>query len=196
MQSCLNNNIINYSHTLDAARRPVQEEAVEDVALSPERYGELGAREEFILTISEFGYGKRSSSYEFRTSGRGGKGIRATDTNRLDKLGQLVAGFPVEREDQLLLVTDRGQVIRVPIDGIGMKGRSTGGVTIFRTADGERVVSVERIPDQGADEAGEAEEDLADVANDTATDTADSGDASGDDAPDAGETPDEGDPEA
>ena len=174
----------------------VEEEAVEDVALSPERYGELGAREEFILTISEFGYGKRSSSYEFRTSGRGGKGIRATDTNRLDKLGQLVAGFPVEREDQLLLVTDRGQVIRVPIDGIGMKGRSTGGVTIFRTADGERVVSVERIPDQGADEAGEAEEDLADVANDTATDTADSGDASGDDAPDAGETPDEGDPEA
>ena len=141
----------------------VEEEGVEDVALSPERYGELGAREEFILTISEFGYGKRSSSYEFRTSGRGGKGIRATDTNRLDKLGQLVAGFPVEREDQLLLVTDRGQVIRVPIDGIGMKGRATGGVTIFRTADGERVVSVERIPDQGADEAGEAEEDVTDL---------------------------------
>lgn len=174
----------------------VEEEAVEDVALSPERYGELGAREEFILTISEFGYGKRSSSYEFRTSGRGGKGIRATDTNRLDKLGQLVAGFPVEREDQLLLVTDRGQVIRVPIDGIGMKGRSTGGVTIFRTADGERVVSVERIPDQGADEAGEAEEDVSDVANDTATEVPDAGDASGDDAPDAGEDPGESDPDA
>ncbi|EAU40751.1 DNA gyrase subunit A [Fulvimarina pelagi HTCC2506] len=138
------------------------EEAVADVAIDQERYAELGAREEMILTVSEYGYGKRSSSYEFRTSGRGGKGIRATDTNRLDKLGALVAGFPVENEDQLLLVTDRGQVIRVPVDGIGMKGRATGGVTIFRTADGERVVSVERIPDQGTDETGEADADVTD----------------------------------
>ena len=141
----------------------IEEEGVEDVAIDQERYAFLGANEEYILTISEFGYGKRSSSYEFRTSGRGGKGIRATDTNRLDKLGQLVAGFPVDSEDQLLLVTDRGQVIRVPIDGIGMKGRSTGGVTIFKTADGERVVSVERIPDQGSDEAGEVGELDGDV---------------------------------
>ncbi|WP_425342130.1 DNA gyrase subunit A [Jiella mangrovi] len=163
----------------------VEEEGVEDVSIDQERYAFLGANEEFILTISEFGYGKRSSSYEFRTSGRGGKGIRATDTNRLDKLGQLVAGFPVESEDQLLLVTDRGQVIRVPIDGIGMKGRSTGGVTIFRTADGERVVSVERIPDQGSDEAGEAEEDLTDPAEgpDGEDDAGAAGDVPGDDDP-------------
>jgi len=151
----------------------VEEEGVEDVAIDQERYAYLSAHEEFILTISEFGYGKRSSSYEFRTSGRGGKGIRATDTNRLDKLGPLVAGFPVEAEDQLLMVTDKGQVIRVPIQGIGMKGRSTGGVTILRTASGERVVSVERIPDQGADEAGEAEDETGAIEGEA------DGDASG-----------------
>ncbi|WP_432757228.1 DNA gyrase subunit A [Consotaella aegiceratis] len=136
-----------------------EEDNLEEVAIDQERYAYLSAAEEFILTVSEYGYGKRSSSYEFRTSGRGGKGIRATDTNRLDKLGQLVAGFPVEAEDQLLLVTDRGQVIRVPVDGIGMKGRATGGVTIFRTGDNERVVSVERIPVQEEDDVEAEGED-------------------------------------
>ena len=115
-----------------------------------------------ILTVSEFGYGKRSSSYEFRVIGRGGKGIRATDTSRASEIGQLMAGFPVESGDQILLVTDRGQLIRVPVEGIRTAGRATRGVTIFKTADGERVVSVERIPDQGADEAGEAEADTID----------------------------------
>ena len=133
------------------------EEGVEDVRIDSERYGYLSAHEEFVLTVSEFGYGKRSSSYDFRTSGRGGKGIRATDVNRMNEIGQLVAGFPVEPGDEILLVTDRGQLIRVPVGGIRTAGRATRGVTIFRTAEGERVVSVERIPDQGEDEAGEAE---------------------------------------
>ncbi|WAJ30991.1 DNA gyrase subunit A [Antarcticirhabdus aurantiaca] len=153
----------------DASAEPtvdpgVEEEAVEDVAIDQERYGFLSAAEEFILTLSEFGFGKRSSSYEFRTSGRGGKGIRATDISRIKDIGRLVAGFPVEDGDQLLMISDRGQMIRVPVDGIGFKGRATKGVTIFRTAEGERVVSVERIPGEGADEAGETDADVVDNA--------------------------------
>ena len=113
-----------------------EEEGVEDVRIDSERYGYLSAHEEFVLTLSEFGYGKRSSSYDFRTSGRGGKGIRATDINRMNEIGQLVAGFPVEPGDEILLVTDRGQLIRVPVEGIRTAGRATRGVTIFRTAEG------------------------------------------------------------
>ena len=144
------------------AEPTVEEEGAGDVAIDQERYAYLSAAEEMILTVSEFGYGKRSSSYEFRVIGRGGKGIRATDTSRASEIGQLMAGFPVESGDQILLVTDRGQLIRVPVEGIRTAGRATRGVTIFKTADGERVVSVERIPDQGADEAGEAEADTID----------------------------------
>jgi len=139
------------------------EEATEEVALTQERYAFLSAAEEFVLTISEFGFGKRSSSYDFRTIGRGGKGIRATDVSRIGDIGPLVAGFPVEDSDQLLLISDRGQMIRVPVDGIRIASRATKGVTIFNTADGERVVSVERIPDQGEevpelDESGGGDE--------------------------------------
>ncbi|EJN04872.1 DNA gyrase subunit A [Phyllobacterium sp. YR531] len=123
----------------------VGEEAAELTSLSPERYAELRDREQTVLTVSEFGYGKRSSSYEFRVSGRGGKGIRATDTSKTDEIGKLVALFPIAAADQILLVSDRGQLIRVPVNGIRIAGRSTKGVTIFNTADGEKVVSVERI---------------------------------------------------
>ena len=146
----------------------VEEEAVEEVAIDQERYAYLSAAEEFILTLSEYGYGKRSSSYEFRISGRGGKGIRATDMSRLKDIGRLVAGFPVEAGDQILLISDRGQMIRVPVEGIRVAGRATKGVTIFNTADGEHVVSVERIPDQGEEVAAaveEASDDAADPAS-------------------------------
>ncbi len=115
------------------------------VALSPERYAELSAHEEFVLTVSENGYGKRSSAYEYRISGRGGKGIIAMTVNARN--GKLVASFPVEDSDQIMLVTDRGQLIRVPVDGISMMGRSTQGVIVFATGADERVVSVEHIPD-------------------------------------------------
>ncbi|WP_062226461.1 DNA gyrase subunit A [Aureimonas frigidaquae] len=141
-----------------------EEGTVEDVSLSPERYAFLGANEEFVLTISEFGFGKRSSSYDFRTIGRGGKGIRATDVSRLADIGALVAGFPVEEGDQLLLISDRGQMIRVPVNGIRIASRATKGVTIFNTAEGERVVSVERIPDQGEETGIAPDDDLADGA--------------------------------
>ncbi|EJF90104.1 DNA gyrase subunit A [Bartonella melophagi] len=113
--------------------------------LTDERYMELSAHEQMLLTVSEFGYGKRSSSYDFRISGRGGKGIRATDPSKTAEIGKLVATFPVEAQDQIMLVSDKGQLIRVPVNGIRIAGRSTKGVTIFNTAKGEKVVSVERI---------------------------------------------------
>ncbi len=133
------------------------EEGVEDTELNDERFEELKAREQTVLTVSEFGYGKRSSSYEFRISGRGGKGIRATDTSKTDEIGKLIALFPVEPSDQILLVSDGGQLIRVPVEGIRIAGRSTKGVTIFNTADGEKVVSVERISETESDDEDEAD---------------------------------------
>ncbi len=123
----------------------VGEEVAEDAELSPDRYEELKAREQFVLTVSEYGYGKRASSYDFRLTGRGGKGIRATDVSKRDEIGALVAAFPVENEDQIMLVSDGGQLIRVPVTGIRIASRATKGVTIFKTAEGEKVVSVERI---------------------------------------------------
>lgn len=128
------------------------EENTTDTELSDERYDELAAHEQTVLTVSEFGYGKRSSSYEFRISGRGGKGIRATDPSKTAEIGKLVAAFPVNAQDQIMLVSDGGQLIRVPVEGIRIAGRSTKGVTIFHTADNEKVVSVERISESDSDE--------------------------------------------
>ncbi|MCO5059092.1 MAG: DNA gyrase subunit A [Rhizobiaceae bacterium] len=141
------------------------EEAGEETDLSEERYEWMREREEFVLTVSEFGYGKRSSSYDFRVTGRGGKGIRATDVSKIGEIGPLIAAFPVANEDQIMLVTNGGKVIRVPVDGIRIASRATKGVTIFNTAEGERVVSVERISepqDDGDDnDAGENGGDAA-----------------------------------
>jgi DNA gyrase subunit A len=131
-----------------------EETGEEAVVLSPERYAELSAHEEFVLTVSQKGYGKRTSAYEYRISGRGGKGIIAMTVNQRN--GNLVASFPVEDSDQIMLVTDGGQLIRVPVEGISIMGRSTQGVIVFSTAEGERVVSVEHIPDEnGGDNGGE-----------------------------------------
>ncbi|MBP0440821.1 DNA gyrase subunit A [Tianweitania sediminis] len=133
---------------------PTEDVAVEG-ELSDERYEELKAREEYVLTVTERGYGKRSSSYDFRVTGRGGKGIRATDVSKTAEIGRLVAAFPVAGSDQIMLVSNGGQVIRVPVNGIRFASRATKGVTIFDTAKGERVVSVERISEP-QDEDGEA----------------------------------------
>jgi DNA gyrase subunit A len=134
---------------------PEAEDAVtSDVSLSPERYAAMGAAEQFVLTVTEMGYGKRSSSFEFRVSGRGGKGIRATDTYKLNEIGPLVAAFPVEMSDQIMLVSDGGQLIRVPVDGIRITSRASKGVRVFATAEGEKVVSVERLSEEGEDENG------------------------------------------
>jgi DNA gyrase subunit A len=134
----------------------VGEEVGEVGDLPEERYQELKAREQFVLTVSQKGFGKRSSSYDFRTSGRGGKGIRATDTSKTNEIGEVVAAFPVEDKDQLMLVSDGGQLIRVPVDGIRIASRATKGVTIFSTAKDEKVVSVERISEpEGEDDVEE-----------------------------------------
>jgi DNA gyrase subunit A len=119
-----------------------------DVAdLTPSRYAELGGAEQHVLTVSERGFGKRTSSYEYRTSGRGGKGIIAMAVN--ERNGRLIASFPVEESDQIMLVTNGGKLIRCPIEGISVIGRSAQGVTIFRTEPDERVVSAEPVTDDG-----------------------------------------------
>jgi DNA gyrase subunit A len=127
------------------------EEEVVAGQLSPERYAELSAREQFVLAVAEEGLGKRASSYEYRVTNRGGKGIVAHDLSR--RGGQLVAAFPVEESDDLMMVTDGGQLIRTPVSQIRRAGRSTQGVMIIRVGEGERVVSVERLADMGGDDA-------------------------------------------
>ena len=126
-----------------------EEEATHDAMLSQERYAEMGAAEQTILTVSSNGYGKRTSSFEYRITSRGGKGITAMAVN--DRNGPLVASFPVENEDQIMLVTDGGQLIRCPVNDIRKAGRSTQGVIVLDTADDEHVVSVERISEEEGD---------------------------------------------
>ena len=137
-------------------------DAEESVAgeLSQERYALMSASEQFILTISENGYGKRTSSHEYRVTGRGGKGIVAMAMN--ERNGPLVGSFPVENDDEIMLITDGGQTIRLPVGGdkpIRIVGRSSQGVIVFKTAAGEKVVSVERIsePAEDGDGTGPAE---------------------------------------
>jgi DNA gyrase subunit A len=134
----------------DAVVAEDEEEAVGDAALSPERIAQLGAAEEVILTVSTEGYGKRTSAYEFRRTGRGGQGLLAQDLTK--RGGRLAASFPVDESDQILLVTDQGQLIRTPVSQVRMVGRNTSGVIIFRTSADEHVVSVERLADQGEDD--------------------------------------------
>ncbi|MFQ5972329.1 MAG: DNA gyrase subunit A [Alphaproteobacteria bacterium] len=131
------------------------EEAVE--AVSDELYAEMGSQEQFILTVSANGYGKRSSAYEYRVTGRGGQGIANIDLGPGEN--SVVGSFPVADEDQLVLVTDAGQLIRTRVDEIRIAGRSTRGVTLFRVAEGERVVSVTDIgsdADNGEENDGKA----------------------------------------
>ncbi len=122
---------------------PDEDEGTEEATLTTERYASLGAHEQFVLAVSENGFGKRSSSYEYRVTGRGGSGIVAMDMGK--KNTAIVAGFPVEESDDLMLISDRGQTIRVPVATISIQRRSSGGVTVFRVDEGERVVAVERI---------------------------------------------------
>ena len=112
----------------------------------------MGTAEEMILTVSSEGFGKRTSAYDYRRIGRGGQGLIAHDLTR--RGGRLVASFPVEDDDEILLVTDQGQLIRAPVSQIRIAGRNTQGVTIFRTAEDEHVVSVERLEGVGPEEEG------------------------------------------
>lgn len=140
-----------------AADEPAAEAEAEETSgsfqLPQERYVEMSAAEQVVLTVSVNGYGKRTSSYEYRTTGRGGKGIVAMSVN--NRNGNLVASFPVEDADQIMLVTDKGQLIRCPVEGIRIAGRSTQGVIVFDTAEDEHVVSVEHITEEAENGNGE-----------------------------------------
>jgi DNA gyrase subunit A len=127
------------------------------IALSEERFAGLAASEEFILTVSSAGFGKRTSAYEYRVTGRGGKGIEAIDLGR-DAATTLVAAFPVVERDQIMLVTDGGQLIRCPVHDVRIAGRTTRGVTLFRVSEEERVVSVIRLGDVAGDEGSGGDE--------------------------------------
>jgi DNA gyrase subunit A len=124
-------------------------------SLDQDRYAAMSAAEQFVLAISGHGYGKRSSSFEYRVTGRGGKGI--TGMAITAKNGPVVASFPVENDDQIMLVTDGGKLIRVPVEGIRLAGRATQGVIVFHTAEDEKVVSVERISEPEDDEIEDEE---------------------------------------
>jgi DNA gyrase subunit A len=127
------------------------EETGEEATLTPERYAALGAKEQLVLTVSENGYGKRSSSYEYRATGRGGSGIVAMDMGR--KNTAIAAAFPVEETDDLMMISDAGKTIRVPVASVSVQRRGSGGVTVFRVEGGEHVVAVERI-EETSGEAG------------------------------------------
>jgi DNA gyrase subunit A len=134
-----------------------EDEAADEASLSPERIADLGAGEEIILTVSTEGFGKRTSAYEFRRTGRGGQGLLAQDLSK--RGGRLAGSFPVDEGDQILLVSDQGQLIRVPVNQVRLAGRNTQGVIIFRKHEDEHVVSVERLPDQGEDDGEDAVDD-------------------------------------
>ncbi len=133
---------------LDEPDADDEEERVEAGQLSLERFAEMSAQEDLILTITEGGSGKLSSSHDYPVRGRGGQGVKAM----AGRNGALIACFPVERTDQVMLATSTGQSIRVPVDQISFRSRSAGGVKVFNTGGGEVVVSVARIADQGDEE--------------------------------------------
>jgi DNA gyrase subunit A len=121
-----------------------------ECSLSQERIAELHEKEQFILTITENGFGKRSSAYEYRRTNRGGQGITNIDTSARN--GCVVASFPARQGEQLMLVTDQGKMIRTTVGDIRIAGRNTMGVTIFKVADGEHVVSVAKIEEAEEEE--------------------------------------------
>ena len=128
-----------------------EEGVSENTTISQERYAEMSAAENLILTITKGGSGKMSSSHDYPVRGRGGMGVAAMD--KAMRGGEIVASFPVEMQDQIMLVTSKGQSIRVPVDGISFRSRSAGGVRVFNTGTDETVVSVAWIADQGEDDA-------------------------------------------
>ncbi len=139
-----------------------------EAAISDELFADLASREEFLLSVTEKGFGVRGSAYGYRITGRGGQGINNMDLTR--RSDAVVAVFPVGQKDQIMLVTDGGMVIRCPINDIRIARRGSAGVVIFRVGDGERVVSVARLPEVADENGGEA---AADEANGTESEEGD-----------------------
>ena len=138
----------------DGAEADEDEDTVAEAAITQERYAEMSAAEDLILTITAKGAGKISSSHDYPVRGRGGQGVMAMD--KAMRGGPLVASFPVEHDDQIMLATSTGQSIRVPVEGISFRSRTAGGVRVFNTGADETVVSVARIAENGEDEGEEA----------------------------------------
>jgi len=118
-------------------------EEIEDIKLSEDRFQEMKACEQFVLTVTENGFGKRTSSYQFRVTNRGGSGIMCITTS--SRNGNVLASFPVGHDDDIMLITKSGQLIRCPVIDIRVAGRNTQGVSIFKTSDSEKVVSASRV---------------------------------------------------
>jgi len=160
-----------YLQAVGAARRLKggdYTERVEDKARDTElaarleqpEFQEMAANEEFILTIAEDGMGKRTSAYEYRIAGRGGQGITGIDLSRGKKQppSTIVSAFTVIDGDQIIMVSDGGQIIRCPIDTISIVGRSARGVTVFKVAEDESLVSISRLRDLGDEDEDEDED--------------------------------------
>jgi DNA gyrase subunit A len=139
----------------DDAEIEDDDDATAPGSITQERYAEMSAAENLILTITAKGAGKLSSSHDYPVRGRGGQGVQAID--KAMRGGAIVASFPVEMDDQIMLATSKGQSIRVPVDGISFRSRSAGGVKVFNTGADEEVVSVAWIADQGDEDAGSEE---------------------------------------
>ncbi len=142
-----------------------EEESTANITLTSERYAELAAQEEFLLTVSERGFGKRTSAYEYRLAGRGGQGIWNMEMS--ERNGLIVATFPIRQDQDIMLVTNGGQIIRMPVKDIRIAGRRTQGVTIFRVDQTEKVVSVAVLDDTAGEGGGEGGDDLPEANEDT-----------------------------
>ena len=145
--------------------------AVEAADFTSEDYARMSAAEDLILTITSGGSGKLSSSHDYPVRGRGGQGVMAMD--KAMRGGPLVASFPVETGDQIMLATSKGQSIRVPVDGISFRSRAAGGVKVFDTGPGEEVVSVAWIAEPEDEDAAPGAVPDSDSAPDPGPDTAD-----------------------
>ncbi|MEY4269603.1 MAG: hypothetical protein RLZZ58_819 [Pseudomonadota bacterium] len=154
-------------------------ESALEPTLSPERIAEMEAREQFIMTVCANGYGKISSAYGYRRTGRGGQGI--TNIDNIERNGPVVASFPATKSDQLMLVTDQAQLIRMPLETLRVLGRGTAGVRLFAVKDAEHVVSVALIEDSEVEGEDDTAADTDDI---IAADAAASPDTAADDAPD------------
>ncbi len=154
-----------YMKHANAMRRALGDDAQDDAddaenntALSDERIGELGGAEQFVLTLADDGLGKRSSSYDYRCMNRGGQGVTAQELSRKGgENAKLVRSFAISDDDQIMMVTDGGLLVRCPVKNISIVSRSARGVTVIRTKEGERVVSVERIEESDEEDVSEDE---------------------------------------
>jgi DNA gyrase subunit A len=155
--SILRHNEISIEERDAYLRAKRREEGAPLEGIAPERFAELEAQEQYILSITENGFGKRTSAYEYRISGRDGQGIIDIDTS--ERNGNVVASFPVADTDEIMLTSNGGQLIRMGVHDIRITGRASQGVTLFKVAEGEKVVSVARLADMGDDDKGDVDQD-------------------------------------